>query len=643
MRMLRTFVTSISIVFTLFSPTLADCQNATADIILPAAERSTAKWNDIGDFLDGVMTAHMASHRIAGAALVITEADSIVYAKGFGFSDVEDSLPVDPYATIFRTGSTGKLITWTAVMQLVEQGRLDLDMDVNTYLREFSIPATFPEPITMAHLMAHTPGFEERIIDIIVRNSDNLIDLGPFLATNMPERVRPPGEISGYSNYGAGLAGHIVAEISGMRYEDYVEKHIFEPLGMHHSTFRQPLPDSLKESMSGGYSFSKGWYEKEDFELFNGLTPAGTMSSTVSDMARFAMVHLQGGQGINGRILKPESVTLMHQQLDANHPDVCGNAHGFWERQIKGVHILEHGGDTLFFHGLLALIPEEKIGVYVCYNSHGKGSMPRVDLLEALINRLDLGGSPESLSEAEFTDDDLERFEGSFRSTRAIETTFLKITELGSTTTVSATKNGRLSTGTRQWERTGELTFAELGGQDHLVFVEDDNGGITHFLRRNVPEWAYLRLSWYESPIFNGVAFGFCVMLFLSAALWPISVLKNYVVSRFRKQPQPIDPTRLTIGILCWTCLLFLVGLGSLFADIEVILYGDSALLHSVLAFPMVTSVLTMACIVFVLRSRRRQRGSRRRLIHPALVVTAATFFHALLWYWNLLGPNVWG
>ncbi len=116
---------------------------------------------DLEAFLDGVLAAEMRSHSIASATVSVVKDGELFFAKGYGYADRESRRPVDPERTLFRPGSISKLFTWTAVMQLVEQGKIDLDADVNEYLTDFRIPDTFPEPITMEHLMTHTPGFED--------------------------------------------------------------------------------------------------------------------------------------------------------------------------------------------------------------------------------------------------------------------------------------------------------------------------------------------------------------------------------------------------------------------------------------------------------------------------------------------------
>lgn len=202
--------------------------------------------DDIEEFLDTALPRQMEDEHIAGAA--VARDGALLTARGYGYADVEQKQSVVADQTIFLTGSTGKLFTWTAVMQLVEQGKLDLDADVNTYL-DFQIPATYPAPIRLKHLMSHSAGFEDRAF-IFARDPGELLPLGPYLARNTPTRVRPPGVLSAYSNYGAALAGYIVECVAQKPFAHYMAEHIFAPLQMRHSSFEQPLPPGRYEPTS---------------------------------------------------------------------------------------------------------------------------------------------------------------------------------------------------------------------------------------------------------------------------------------------------------------------------------------------------------------------------------------------------------
>ena len=216
-------------------------------------------------FLDGVMTAHLNDKNVAGATVAVVRDGEIFFAKGYGYADWGRSTPVDPERTLFRIGSVSKLFTWTAVMQLAEQRKLHLQADVNSYI-DFEIPEGYDEPITLTHLLTHTPGFEDRGFGLWASTADDIEPMGDWLAANIPARVRPPGVHAAYSNYGTALAGYIVERVSGVSWEEYLEQNIFEPLGMEYASARQPLSSDLTTHMSAGYAYTGGQFDEKDFE-----------------------------------------------------------------------------------------------------------------------------------------------------------------------------------------------------------------------------------------------------------------------------------------------------------------------------------------------------------------------------------------
>src|SRR5215217_2837591 len=201
----------------------------------PSQQQGPTDPAEMEAFLDKELAREMEKHHIAGAAVSVVKDGELFFAKGYGYADLENKIPVDPERTVFRIGSVGKVFTWTAVMQLVEQGKLDLDEDINTYL-DFRIPDTYPQPITLKDLMTHTSGFEERLLESLVSDADDQVSTREWLISNMPARARPPGDIASYSNYNAMLAGYIVGQGSGQPYDQYIQEHILNPLGMVHST-----------------------------------------------------------------------------------------------------------------------------------------------------------------------------------------------------------------------------------------------------------------------------------------------------------------------------------------------------------------------------------------------------------------------
>lgn len=325
-------------------------------------------------FFDNTMNSKLEKYHIPNATVAVVKDGEIVYKKGFGLADIENKIPVDAETTLFRIGSTSKLITWTAVMQLVEAGKLDLNTDINRYL-DFEIPPqlektlkkTTTEPITMTHLMTHTPGFEDRPDMLFRLSEDELLPLNEYIKNYLPARIFPAGEVAAYSNYGTALAGYIIERVSGMPFSEYVEKNIFTPLNMNNSTYRQPPTSDSPARIAKPYRFINGSYTEASFEYIM-LEPAGSMSSTASDMANFMIAHLSGGACSGGRILKEETVKEMHKQHFTYDPALGGMTLGFMEGLLNDKEVLFHGGSTMLYNTGLYLAPEVNTGIFISYS-----------------------------------------------------------------------------------------------------------------------------------------------------------------------------------------------------------------------------------------------------------------------------------
>lgn len=345
---------------------------------------------DVEAFIDQEMKRQMERFNIPNAAVAVVADGRVIVSKGYGYADLQQQTPVDPERTLFRIGSTSKLFTWTAVMQLVEQGQLDLEADIQTYL-DFQIPGQLHPtssqepiaPITLTHLMTHTAGFEDYPDTIFRLEEQQMLPLADYLQAYMPKRVFPPGEVAAYSNYGTALAGYIVERVSGQPFADYIEQHIFTPLGMKHSSFRQPLPAQLQPDMARAYRFVHEEYKEGRFEYVP--EPAGGMSSSASDMSRFMLAYLQGGSGQAGRILTEETIRSMQNQQFTHHPLLSGTAFGFIEGSFNGERTLFHGGSTMLFDTGLYLVPEHKAGLFVSFS--GGSYLAHTGLFQAFMDQ----------------------------------------------------------------------------------------------------------------------------------------------------------------------------------------------------------------------------------------------------------------
>jgi len=595
-------------------------------------------------FLEGIMAGYMESYHIAGATLAVVKDGEIFFAKGYGYADVKGKKPVDPEKTLFRPGSVSKLFTWTAVMQLVEQGKIDLNADINIYLKDFKIPDTYPEPVTMTHLLTHTPGFEDFINEMAVRKAEDLVPLAEFLAKKMPARVLPPGKLTSYSNYGTALAGYIVEKVSGMPFEDYIEENIFEILDMQKSTFRQPLPSHLTDDMSVGYTYEKGIYMTHGFEYINGIAPAGSMSTTATDVAKFMIAHLQHGKYGENRILEEETAKLMHAQLFTHDPRVDGNAHGFWEMTRNNIRTISHGGDTFLFHSLLSIIPEKNLGLFVSFNSVG-GSWPVYDnLIKAFLDHY--YPAPE-LTDIEPPRDFMrraKRYTGSYGVTRVVETTYEKLMGLMMTVKVEATEDNTLlitmpmGLGSSQWVEEEPLVFRKAGGQDTVVFRENRRGRITHAFFSQIPTLAGIKLAWYKTPGFHYSLLAICAILFLSTLGWPASSISKLLCRSKREVPGAPGLVRVIAGGMSALYIIFLIGMFLTVSDYMELIFGVPPFLKILLILPMLSVLLTIGALFFVYVGWKNKYWTICGRAHYTLVVLASLVFLWFLAYWNLLG-----
>lgn len=468
-------------------------QPATA---IPAQPSMTAQ--DVSAFLDGIVPRQLERENVAGATVSVVKDGKLLFAKGYGYADVKNKVPVSPEKTLFRPGSVSKLFTWTAVMQLHEQGKIDLDRDINEYL-DFKIPEAFGQPITMKHLLTHTPGFEEQIKDLFA--TEPTTDLGGYLRTHIPARIFPPGVTPAYSNYGTALAGYIVERVSGTPFSKYVDENIFKPLKMSNSTFVQPLPPELEANMSKGYRLASD--EPLKFEMVSAF-PAGSLSSSATDMANFMIAHLQDGRLGDAAILKPETAKLMHSRLFGLDAAAPAMAHGFYEEPQNGMRIIGHGGDTIAFHSDLHLIPEKGVGFFISYNSPGTGEgQLRESIWTAFLDRY-YPFTPQR-GDASNAAQEIESVTGNYIVSRRSDTSFFRLASLLGQASVVPNGDGTISiaelTGAnglpRRWERIAPMTFRDVKGQDLLIFKPDANGKTQIVLQ--YPFMTYTRVGLWEN------------------------------------------------------------------------------------------------------------------------------------------------
>ena len=486
---------------------------------------------DFETFLDALIPSQLRNRDIAGAVVSVVKDGQVLFQKGYGYADVEAKKPVLPDQTLFRPGSISKLFTATAVMQLVEQGKLDLDGDINQYL-DFAIPKTYAQPVTLRQLLTHTGGFEETLKNLFVAHENDIKPLRSYLVNEMPARIFPPGKIPSYSNYGFTLAGYIVEGVSGEKFESYIENHILKPLGMNHSTFDQPVPAQLVPQMSKAYL--NGSKKPRDFEWVQ-AAPAGALTTTAADMTRFMIAFLQDGSVDGVSILKPQTVRQMETRQFEFQPMLPGLGITFMEYLIDPVRIIAHGGDTVYFHSDMILIPDAHFGYFLSYNSLGKDvGGGRGEVWRTLVNRYFRSKSELKIDfDLNTAKSDGRAVSGLYEGTRRGETTFLRILALADQFKVKSDEKGVLrvegmknqSGELQRWSEIAPLVYREVDGLEKIGFRRDASGNIAEILPFPAI-YEGQRVPWYVSKTFIGFLVGGSLFLaLLTVVLWPVAVI----------------------------------------------------------------------------------------------------------------------
>jgi CubicO group peptidase (beta-lactamase class C family) len=619
---------------------------ATASSTQPSAPAAGPEMTaaDVLAFLDGIMPAQLAREDIGGAVVLVIKDGKVLFTKGYGYADVDKKMPVLPDGTLFRPGSVSKLFTWTAVMQLVEQGKLDLDRDVNDYL-DFKIPPAFGKAITLRNIMTHTSGFEETAKDMWFTNPSDLVPIGDYVKAHVPARIFPPGVTPAYSNYATTVAGYIVERVSGESYFDYIENHIFNPLGMHHSTFRQPLPAGLKGMMSSGYTVASE--PAKEFEVIE-PAPAGSSSVTAMDISHFMLAHLQDGKYENAQILKPETVQLMHSRQFGSLPTMLGMCLGFYEETRNGHRIIGHGGDTLYFHSDLHLIPDTGVGFFVSYNSLGKAEIsPRDALWHAFLDRYYPYQPPPGAAVAN-TAQDAEDVAGSYIMSRRFQENFLDVLNAIGQVKLGADKDNTVVANLlkdengkpKHFKEIGPLLYRDVNSQSKIAFKKDDSGQMVLVL--DYPFMVAQHTSWYQSSGFNLVVIiGALVVFVLTLLLWPI----GYFTRRHYGKPLNVPPTLKKSRL--WSRLVCIVDLVFVSAFMTIVLLSEKYFslfssrmdiwLHLLQILGWLGVLGTIIILAHALASwRAKERGIWSKLGDTLILVSAVGYAWFAI-YWNLL------
>lgn len=595
--------------------------------------------------LAGVVAEEMARRHLVGAVVVVVDREGVILAEGYGYADLDQQTPVRPDSTTFRVASVSKLFTATAVMQLVERGRIDVDRELASYVQGLDLPHRGGRPITPRHLLTHSAGLSEGFIGSQARTRAEWLSLRDYLARGLPAQFARAGEIISYANSGIGLAGLLVESVSGRPFHETVSREILQPLGMRRSSFG--MEPAVLDGLAQGYVFASGSQRRIPVDFLDNRASGGLVTTGL-DMARFLRVFLNGGEVDGTRILRPETTTAMLTRQFSQHPGMKGIGFGFWELEIDGRSYWGHDGDVVGWNARALLLPERGLALFMAYTG--------TDTLKAFGDRVASAvfgpSQPPSARERppRATVAGAERLEGSYRWTRTARATadrlFTPHWLVQYRARVDASGELELSNAlglfpTSRWAPVGADLFQEIDGARRLSF-RDEDGRITHlFLDASPIAMAFERIAWWESvPVQATLVAFFLVAFLVTSATGIVGLLRSRPISG--------------IALASTADLAFLIafppamGLHMFASDllplpeavvphgIPPFFYGVPPSAQWLLALPLAALVITAVLVVRTLLAR----GARRSLGLAVFVLLQAGFA-AFLHHWNLLGYPV--
>jgi CubicO group peptidase (beta-lactamase class C family) len=577
----------------------------------------------------------------ASLGFVLVKDGRIFFQKGYGYADAEKKTPVVPDQTLFYAASVSKLVTATAVMQLIEQGKLRADADVNTYLTRFQLENNYPAPVTVTNLLTHTSGLDDSFIVGSVDRPSDLVSLGDFFTKNPPRRGRPPGEQIVYSNMGMAFAGYLVEAVSGVSFYDYAEQNVFGPLGMEHSSFRRPFPSNLAPSVA-----TAGVAGQPPDKTAIQPYPAESLVSTVTDMGHFIVAHLNDGRFDHDQILSEASAREMHRQHFTQHPHMPGVAYGFFESYMNGRRALFHTGGG-GHESLLYLLPDDHVGFYIVYS----GEIEK-DFVQAFLDHYYPASRPFTLPDppSNFSQR-AGRFTGLYRPNFVAMTSIEKLVGLVADTHVVSNGDGTLTlrlpplgSKSLRMVEVEPLLFRAEGGF-YINFGEDGKGNITRmFTSGSIKDpIAYDRLRWYESGLLHAGLGAVGFLIFLS---FPVVSVIGFIRRHWRKARSERESAT-GEPHLAWR-MATLVSLLVVFAPLPVLtwmLFGDHsrpsqfrAAFHISSGSLLLAAVLGFTLSIFGSIAWKRGDWTIVRRIYYSVVAIAALLMVPFLYHWNLLG-----
>lgn len=640
-RVIQTILSSILLVIIIGSTTWSvnvDNSNEIMDV-------SNSK--QIQQFMDGFFRESMDKYSIPGAAVVVVKDGEEVLKKGYGYSNLEKNIEVNPDETIFPAASVSKLFTATAIMQLYEQGKIDLNENVETYIEPYKIINKYNEEVTCANLLTHSSGVDEASeLNGNTRNKDDIKSQEYYFDSHKPKVVREPNTTSRYSNQGYNILGYVIENVSGVSYEEYIKKNILEPLEMDSTLVRLD-----NNSIATGYEFFYEEFNKVPL-AYQYTSGSSGINTTVSDMKKFMIAHLNNGEFEGNRILSEDTSKKMKSKQFTNNEILPGMGYGFIRSNRNGQEILKHEGALPGFTNTMFLIQEENIGIYVATNS--LNPLP-FNIEDEFLNVFYPNENTKFSSIEPKLKNDYSKYEGIYRSYDGIsKSNIMKIGFLFDPTMdlqINDNKDGTLTI--KEYSNAKEVNITKLVEIEEGVFAREDgmgyfafeiasNGDVTYAFN-DVSHNSFEKINFYDGRIFNISLFMITIIVFIINIGVTICLLIKRIF-KWRISEKCIN-LKISRGINFIISILNIIGfLGSLLMAMSMIAINDFSfgyLLYFLLGILIVSAILSCIGVINLMNMCVKKQGIKRDRIYFIVITIVNMIFVWLIYYFNFLGFKI--
>jgi CubicO group peptidase (beta-lactamase class C family)/uncharacterized membrane protein len=575
--------------------------------------------------IDATVPGLLEQQHIAGTAVTVVHDGRVLLARGYGRARLEPDIPVDPERTLFRVGSVTKVLTAIAVLRLADDGKADLQQDIRAYLPDVPIPYG----ATLHQLLTHTAGFGERFAGAYT-DAAHVLPLAEHLRQSPPRQVMRPGRAYSYSNYNTAVAGLVIEARSGMPFERYLDERVFGPLNMTASTVHQPPQGDLAPHVARGYRWTGGRHEPIDYRYIY-PSPAGALATTAADMGRLMLALLGTSTGNGGTpLLTPASTSALVAAQYTPDPRIPASAYGFGHLMWHGHRLVYRGGTLGDQAGMLVLLPEDRLGIFVASNSlPGLGDFLYASVMTHLLGDADpplpaLTPSPAALDRAV-------RLAGTYRDYHHTRDDMSRVRALMPMIQARLTVEGPgvLRWQGRRWLEIEPSVFRRENAHEYLIFREDEERQV---IELHSADGTYERIGWLEQTVFHGVLLGACVIAFLACAGFAL-------VRLVQRTPTPIEgrTARRLAAFVAGVNLVFLAALVPSLRDLGAVtpLPWPTLVL---LSLPLVSVAATTLLPGFAARAWIDGWWTRRERVSYSTFAALSVAFMTFLNYWKLLG-----